>query len=118
MVSQRTIWKNGDRIYEIKTNINNYTYIQLDQEFNPITGDRKDIFTIDKAPKIYFGNKGEQIIYSPMGETGEIAQEGGKLRKKRKHKKKSLRKHKRKSVRKHKRKSTRKRRRTTTKHDY
>ena len=116
MDSQRTIWSNGDRIYEIKTNGNKYTYIRLDQEFNPMKGEKEDIFTSDKAPNIFFGNeRGEQIIYSPMGET---VQEGGKSRKKRKHNKKSVRKHKRKSVRKHKRKSTRKRRRTTTKHDY
>jgi len=108
MVSQRTNWKNGDRIYEIKPKGNKYTYIKLDQEFNPMTGNKEDIFTKDEPPNIYFGSQGgEQIIYSPIGET---AQDGGKSRKKRKHKKKS--------VRKHKRKSTRKRRRTTPKYDY
>jgi hypothetical protein len=102
MVSKRTIWRIGDRIYEIKTNGNKYTYIHLDEEFNPITG---DIFTSDQAPKILVKKVergGEQIIYSPVSETGETVQEGGKSRKKRKHK----------------RKSTRKRRRTTPKHDY
>jgi len=107
METQPTNYNIGDRIYKIKKvpNKNKYKCTRLNENLEAVFDDE---FTIDTDPNEYFSGVGI-TPYSP-GYKYVHPKEGGKSRKKRKHKKKS--------VRKHKRKSTRKRRRTTPKYDY